>query len=62
MKWQDAFLAYRKANVADLKNGMIVRYQGEWGVIFQRRWLDRWVGGPVRLKRTAVVEVMERKP
>ena len=47
-----------KQLVADVKRNSIVRYKGDWGVLIADYFLDRWIGGPLKLKPTDVVEVM----
>lgn len=57
---QDLWLRLRsveKRRAADVKSGTIVRWQGEWGVK-EGKLLERWIGGPLRLPRDAIVEVL----
>lgn len=51
------FDAVKKRRVGDVPSGSIVRYKGEWGVK-EGRYLDRWIGGPIRLPRDAIVEFL----
>ena len=44
--------------VQDVKRNSIVRYKGDWGVLISDYYLDRWIGGPLKLRPTDVVEVM----
>lgn len=48
----------RKMQVKDVPKHSIVRYQDEWGVLGRDDWLDRWYGGPVKLGRDVVVEML----
>jgi hypothetical protein len=43
--------------VRQVEKGSIIRLAGDWGVL-EGRVLDRWVGGPIRIKGTELVEVL----
>lgn len=46
--------------MGELPNGTIVRFEGDWGVK-EGRYLERWIGGPLKLPKETVVEVLAQK-
>lgn len=50
-------VALKKMIVADVPNGTVCRFQGEWGVK-EGTWLHPWDADPLPLQRTDVLEVL----
>lgn len=55
----EAMPRYRKVRVETCEKGIIVCFQGDWGVL-EGNHLDRWIGGPIRLRNDDMVEILER--